>query len=79
MTKLALDGGNPVRSRPYPPWPVFLSQDTEAATSVLRVGKVNYRTGETSLAFLVHPTIDDSDVQDMIDAIEKVMTFASSD
>jgi dTDP-4-amino-4,6-dideoxygalactose transaminase len=34
--------------------------------------------GQTSVAFPVHPTIQDCDVQDMIDAVEKVITHASS-
>jgi dTDP-4-amino-4,6-dideoxygalactose transaminase len=34
--------------------------------------------GETSLAFLVHPTMSDADVNDTIQAVEKVMKFASA-
>ncbi|MEB3198188.1 MAG: DegT/DnrJ/EryC1/StrS aminotransferase family protein [Candidatus Sericytochromatia bacterium] len=33
--------------------------------------------GETSLMFLVHPTLREADIQDMCDAIEKVMSAAS--
>ncbi len=32
---------------------------------------------ETSLMFLVHPTLSDSDMQDTADAVEKVMSFAT--
>jgi dTDP-4-amino-4,6-dideoxygalactose transaminase len=34
--------------------------------------------GETSLMFLVHPTIDQSDMQDVIRAVSKVLTAADS-
>ena len=34
--------------------------------------------GETSLAFLVHRTVQDSDVLDVIDAVQKVMAHASA-
>jgi len=34
--------------------------------------------GETSLAFLVHPTMTDPDVNDTITAVKKVMEHASS-
>ena len=33
--------------------------------------------GETSLAFLVHPTISEADIADVACAVEKVMSFAS--
>ena len=49
--RLAVDGGRPVRSRPLPPWPHFDEEQIEAATSVLRSGRVNYWTGETGRAF----------------------------
>ena len=35
------------------------------------------RLGETSLMFLVHPTLSVSDVEQMADAVEKVMTIAA--
>ncbi|WP_239394065.1 DegT/DnrJ/EryC1/StrS aminotransferase family protein [Frankia sp. CiP3] len=34
--------------------------------------------GETSLAFLVHPTIDLTDIADVADAVEKVLTVAAT-
>jgi dTDP-4-amino-4,6-dideoxygalactose transaminase len=33
--------------------------------------------GETSMVFLVHPTLSESDMHDMVKAVEKVMTAAS--
>ncbi len=38
MTDLAILGGTPVRSEPYPAWPVFDERDIEAVTSVIRSG-----------------------------------------
>jgi len=43
--KLALDGGKPVRTKPWPSWPQFEQDEIEAACSVLKSGKVNYWTG----------------------------------
>jgi len=51
MTTLAVDGGAPVRSEPLPPWPHFEAEEIEAATAVLRSGKVNYWTGEEGRLF----------------------------
>ena len=42
---LAIEGGSAVRSIPVSPWPVFSTDEIEAATSPLRFGKVNYWTG----------------------------------
>jgi dTDP-4-amino-4,6-dideoxygalactose transaminase len=39
MTKLALLGGPPVRSEPYPQWPVFDQRDIDAVTNVIRSGQ----------------------------------------
>jgi dTDP-4-amino-4,6-dideoxygalactose transaminase len=39
--------------------------------------KAAQELAETSLAFLVHRTVQDSDVGDVIDAVQKVMTHAS--
>jgi dTDP-4-amino-4,6-dideoxygalactose transaminase len=44
--------------------------------SRLRVAK---ELGETSLAFLVHPTLSDDDIRDTISAVHKVMEHASWD
>ncbi|MBN1836099.1 MAG: DegT/DnrJ/EryC1/StrS family aminotransferase [Spirochaetales bacterium] len=38
MSSLALRGGVPLRSRPFPAWPVFDDREIEAATRVLRSG-----------------------------------------
>ncbi len=48
---LAIEGGMPVRTRPFAPWPVFAPDEIEAASDVLRSGKVNYWTGEQSGEF----------------------------
>ncbi len=45
-TILALDGGAPVRTTPMPPWPQFAPDEIQAATDVLRSGRVNYWTGD---------------------------------
>ncbi len=50
-TRLAIDGGTPVRRRPLPPWPHFDEADIAAAASVLRSGNVNYWTGEQGRLF----------------------------
>lgn len=44
-SKLAIDGGVPVRTSPLPPWPHFGEAELDAARSVLASGKVNYWTG----------------------------------
>jgi dTDP-4-amino-4,6-dideoxygalactose transaminase len=43
--KLAIDGGTPVRTEPYPPWPHFWEDEIEAVKGVLEARKVNYWTG----------------------------------
>lgn len=37
--KLALEGGTPVRNRPWPQWPVFDEREEQAALEVVRSGK----------------------------------------
>jgi dTDP-4-amino-4,6-dideoxygalactose transaminase len=49
--KLAIDGGVPIRSAPFPGWPRFVSGDIEAVTSVLQSGRVNYWTGDEGRSF----------------------------
>ena len=51
FAKLAIDGGRPVRSTPFAPWPAFAHDEIEAAASVLASGRVNYWTGEHGRAF----------------------------
>src|SRR5438105_5886437 len=48
---LAIDGGTPVWTRPFAPWPHFAADEVEAAAAVLRSGKVNYWTGPEGRAF----------------------------
>jgi dTDP-4-amino-4,6-dideoxygalactose transaminase len=38
MAKLAALGGEPIRTAPYPPWPVFDERDIQAVTAVVRSG-----------------------------------------
>ena len=40
MSKLAISGGTPVRSTPYPDWPSLDESDVEAVTAVVRGGQV---------------------------------------
>ena len=49
--RLALDGGTPVRKKPFAPWPVFAADEIEAVAAVLRSGRVNYWTGDQSQEF----------------------------
>jgi dTDP-4-amino-4,6-dideoxygalactose transaminase len=51
LTYLAIDGGQPVRNRPFAPWPHFELEEVEAAAAVLRSGKVNYWTGQEGRQF----------------------------
>ncbi len=44
--KLAINGGLPVRTAPFAPWPFFSQEEIDATTMVLKSGKVNYWTGE---------------------------------
>ncbi|MGQ9553984.1 MAG: DegT/DnrJ/EryC1/StrS family aminotransferase [Anaerolineae bacterium] len=39
MSKLAIKGGNPVRAKPWPAWPVHDEHEVEAITEVTRSGK----------------------------------------
>jgi hypothetical protein len=50
-TRLAIDGGTPVRTEPFPPWPYFEPDEIDAVTAVLRSGRVNYHTGTEGRAF----------------------------
>jgi len=42
---LAIDGGQPVRTTPFAPWPYFEADEIAAAVETLQSGKVNYWTG----------------------------------
>ncbi len=48
---LSVNGGKPVRTTPFAPWPFFAEDEIESVTSVLRSGKVNYWTGTEGREF----------------------------
>ena len=45
MTQLAIDGGTPVRTEPFPSWPAPGDEEIAAVTEVLSSGRLNYWTG----------------------------------
>jgi dTDP-4-amino-4,6-dideoxygalactose transaminase len=51
LQRLALEGGAPVREKPFAPWPDFAEDEIEAVAAVLRSGKINYWTGAQSQEF----------------------------
>lgn len=51
QTRLAIEAGEPVRKRPFAPWPLFSREEIAAATRVLTSGRVNYWTGEEGRHF----------------------------
>jgi dTDP-4-amino-4,6-dideoxygalactose transaminase len=48
---LAVDGGQPVRTAAFAPWPYVAADEIEAASRVLQSGKVNYWTGDEGRQF----------------------------
>jgi dTDP-4-amino-4,6-dideoxygalactose transaminase len=50
-SELAINGGRPARTQPFPGWPQFQADEIAAAERVLRSGKVNYWTGEEGREF----------------------------
>ncbi len=48
---LAIDGGPPVRTGPWPPWPVFGEDAFQAAAEVLRSGRMTSLTGDAGASF----------------------------
>lgn len=48
---LAIEGGEPVRTTPFPPWPIFGQDEIDAVDRVLASGRVNYWTGEECRRF----------------------------
>lgn len=51
MNTLAIDGGKPIRTTPFPAWPDFAEDEIEVVNEVLRSGKVNYWTGQEGRLF----------------------------
>lgn len=49
--RLAINGGAPVWSQQFSPWPLFDEEMIEAVSDVLRSGRVNYWTGEQGEQF----------------------------
>ncbi|MBZ5570909.1 MAG: DegT/DnrJ/EryC1/StrS aminotransferase family protein [Acidobacteriia bacterium] len=49
--RLAIHGGQPVRTKPFAPWPHFSGDEIATVVSILRSGKVNYWTGEQGRRF----------------------------
>jgi dTDP-4-amino-4,6-dideoxygalactose transaminase len=51
MTKLAIDGGQPVRTLPYPSWPVWDQREEELLLEVLHSGRWGILNGPRVAAF----------------------------
>lgn len=51
LSDLAIENGDPIRTKPFASWPYFDSEEIEAAAAVLRSGKVNYWTGTEGREF----------------------------
>ena len=51
MPTLAIDGGTPVRSRPFPAWPVFGQREEELLLEVLHSGNWGMLTGDKVMTF----------------------------
>jgi dTDP-4-amino-4,6-dideoxygalactose transaminase len=49
--RLAIEGGQAVRTAPFAPWPYFAPDEIDAVARVLASGKVNYWTGEETRSF----------------------------
>lgn len=50
-TRLAIEGGKPLRKTPFAPWPSFFQEEVAAASQVLESGRVNYWTGDEGRKF----------------------------
>jgi len=48
---LAVQGGRPVRTSAFPPWPCFEEDEIESVGQILRSGRVNYWTGDEGRKF----------------------------
>jgi len=51
LNELAIQKENPFPGFPFAPWPYFEPDEIEAAVSVLRSAKINYRSGEEGRQF----------------------------
>ncbi|ABQ25896.1 DegT/DnrJ/EryC1/StrS family aminotransferase [Geotalea uraniireducens] len=51
FNKLAIDGGESVRTTPFSLWPFFDRDEIDSVTAVLASGKVNYWTGQEGREF----------------------------
>jgi len=51
QTRLAIEGGQPLRSQPFAPWPSFSPEEIAVVMRVLESGKVNYWTGDEGRRF----------------------------
>ena len=51
MEKLAIEGGKPVNTEPFPMWPSFSEKTIQMVSEPLKTGKVNYWTGEIGVKF----------------------------
>ncbi|MEN6302893.1 MAG: DegT/DnrJ/EryC1/StrS family aminotransferase [Armatimonadia bacterium] len=49
--KPACEGGSPIRSEAFPPWPYFQPEMIDAAVEPLKTGRVNYWTGDIGMKF----------------------------
>lgn len=49
--QLAVNGGSPVCTEPFPPWPWYTEEIVAAAMEPLRSGRINYWTGELGTKF----------------------------
>ncbi|MBV8673280.1 MAG: DegT/DnrJ/EryC1/StrS aminotransferase family protein [Acidobacteriaceae bacterium] len=50
-SRLAIDGGHPVRTLPFAHWPSYSREEIDAVVRVLGSGKVNYWTGQEGRQF----------------------------
>ncbi len=51
QSELAINGGTPVRSEPFPPWPHFEEAEKHAVRAVLDSDDVNYTRGKCGITF----------------------------
>ena len=50
-TQLAIDGGRPIRERPFAPWPHFTRDEITCVSGVLQSGNISYWTGQEGRLF----------------------------